>query len=374
MTKNNYLNTAKATKNDEFYTQLEDIENELKYYKDYFKGKVVYCNCDGFLNEEKSNFFVYFSLNYEFLGLKGLICTKYNSNGKGKKYEYYGDLNGNNYPDEEEIFTSDLEGDGDFRSEECIELLKKCDIVCTNPPFSLFRQYVAQLFEYNKDFLIIGNVNAISYKEVFPMIKENKMWLGYNTNKSCDFIIPDNYVVKGPGYVNERGAKHAVVPGICWFTNLDIQKRHDFIHSGRRYARTPKKYPKYDNYDAINVDKTNEIPDDYDGVMGVPITFMDKYSPDQFEIIGLGIANLGLSIGVHPYKPEHKQYRKEIQKRGAVDGDLYMLDENGNPVVPYARVLIRRNQADIDDLSSICLVTHRFRSTTEEYDINVEED
>ena len=141
-----------------------------------------------------------------------------------------------------------------------------------------------------------------------------------------------------------------------------------------RYARTPEKYPKYDNYDAINVDKTNEIPDDYDGVMGVPITFMDKYSPDQFEIIGLGIANLGLSIGVHPYKPEHKQYRKEIQKRGAVDGDLYMLDENGNPVVPYARVLIRRNQADIDDLSSICLVTHRFRSTTEEYDINVEED
>ena len=162
MTKNNNLHTAKATKNDEFYTQLEDIENELKYYKDYFKGKVVYCNCDGFLNEEKSNFFVYFSLNYEFLGLKGLICTKYYPNGKGRKYEYYGDLNGNNCPDKEEIFTSDLEGDGDFRSEECIGLLKKCDIVCTNPPFSLFRQYVAQLFEYNKDFLIIGNVNAIS--------------------------------------------------------------------------------------------------------------------------------------------------------------------------------------------------------------------
>ena len=178
MAKNNNLHTAKATKNDEFYTQLEDIENELKYYKDYFKGKVVYCNCDGFLNEEKSNFFVYFSLNYEVFGLKGLICTKYNPNGKGRKYEYYGDLNGNNYPDEEEIFTSDLEGDGDFRSEECIELLKKCDIVCTNPPFSLFRQYIAQLFEYKKDFLIIGNKNAISYKEVFPLIKENKMWVG----------------------------------------------------------------------------------------------------------------------------------------------------------------------------------------------------
>ena len=174
MAKNNNLHTAKATKNDEFYTQLEDIENELKYYKDYFNGKVVYCNCDGFLNKEKSNFFIYFSLNYEFLGLKGLICTKYNPNGKGKKYEYYGDLNGNNYPDEEEVFTSELEGDGDFRSEECIELLKKCDIVCTNPPFRLFRQYVAQLFEYKKNFLIIGNVNAISYKEVFPLIKENK--------------------------------------------------------------------------------------------------------------------------------------------------------------------------------------------------------
>ena len=175
MANNNNLHNAKATKNDEFYTRLEDIENELKYYKEHFKGKVVYCNCDGFLKKERSNFFLYFSLNYEFLGLKGLICTKYNPNGKGVKYEYYGDLNGNNYPDEEEIFTSELEGDGDFRSDECVELLKKCDIVCTNPPFSLFRQYIAQLFEYKKDFLIIGNVNAISYKEVFPLIKENKM-------------------------------------------------------------------------------------------------------------------------------------------------------------------------------------------------------
>ena len=283
MTKNNNLHTAKATKNDEFYTQLEDIENELKYYKDYFKGKVVYCNCDGFLNEEKSNFFVYFSLNYEFLGLKGLICTKYNPNGKGKKYEYYGDLNGNNYPDEEEIFTSDLEGDGDFRSEECIELLKKCDIVCTNPPFSLFRQYVAQLFEYNKDFLIIGNVNAISYKEIFPLIKENKMWLGVLANgRNFSFVVNEDYDGKNVFYKN--GIKYASVSAI-WFTNLDHKKRHEELLLYKKY--NTEEYPKYDNYDAIEVGKTKDIPMDYEGVMGVPITFLDKYCPEQFEIVGL---------------------------------------------------------------------------------------
>ena len=265
MTKNNNLHTAKATKNDEFYTQLEDIENELKYYKDYFKGKVVYCNCDGFLNEEKSNFFVYFSLNYEFLGLKGLICTKYNPNGKGRKYEYYGDLNGNNYPDEEEIFTSDLEGDGDFRSEECIEILKKCDIVCTNPPFSLFRQYVAQLFEYHKDFLIIGNVNAISYKEVFPLIKENKMWLGVSSfNKGMYFGVPDDYTYADTyKFDRERNGKKVMrVSSICWFTNLDHKKRHEELLLYKKY--NAEQYPKYDNYDAIEVGKTKDIPMDYE--------------------------------------------------------------------------------------------------------------
>lgn len=286
MTKNNNLHTAKATKNDEFYTQLEDIENELKYYKDYFKGKVVYCNCDGFLNEEKSNFFVYFSLNYEFLGLKGLICTKYYPNGKGRKYEYYGDLNGNNYPDEEEIFTSDLEGDGDFRSEECIEILKKCDIVCTNPPFSLFRQYVAQLFEYKKDFLIIGNVNAISYKEVFPLIKENKMWLGVSSfNKGMYFGVPDNYPLNAAGCgIDENGKKYIRVKGVCWFTNLDHKKPHEELVLYKKYNE--EEYPKYDNYDAIEVSKVTDIPMDYYGVIGVPITFLDKYCPEQFEIVG----------------------------------------------------------------------------------------
>lgn len=361
--KNDNLHTAKKAKNDEFYTQVRDIEREIEHYRPHFIDKVIYMPCD---NPEWSNFWRVLKGQFSAIRCKKIVATFYNGIIDKDTHPYKLEWDG-----ETETKTM-LEGDGDFRSEECTKILQESDIVITNPPFSMFREFVKWLEDAGKKYLIIGNVNSITYKEIFSLIKENKMWLGYNTNKSCDFIIPDNYVVKGSGYVDERGTKHAVVPGICWFTNLDIQKRHDFIHSGRRYARTPEKYPKYDNYDAINVDKTNEIPDDYDGVMGVPITFLDKYCPDQFEIIGLGIANLGLSIGVHPYKPEHKQYRKEIQKRGAVDGDLYMLDENGNPVVPYARVLIRRKQADIDDLSKICLVTHRFRSTTETYDINVE--
>ena len=317
MTKNNNLHTAKATKNDEFYTQLEDIENELKYYKDYFKGKVVYCNCDGFLNEEKSNFFVYFSLNYEFLGLKGLICTKYNPNGKGRKYEYYGDLNGNNYPDEEEIFTSDLEGDGDFRSEECIEILKKCDIVCTNPPFSLFRQYVAQLFEYKKDFLIIGNVNAISYKEVFPLIKENKMWLGVSSfNKGMYFGVPDDYTYADTyKFDRERNGKKVMrVSSICWFTNLDHKKRHEELVLYKKYNE--EEYPKYDNYDAIEVSKVTDIPMDYEGIMGVPITFLDKYCPEQFEIVGQMMTTKVTEFNFgYPYIDGKKKFARLLIKR-----------------------------------------------------------
>lgn len=317
MTKNNNLHTAKATKNDEFYTQLEDIENELKYYKDYFKGKVVYCNCDGFLNKEKSNFFMYFSLNYEFLGLKGLICTKYNPNGKGKKYEYYGDLNGNNYPDEEEVFTSELEGDGDFRSEECIGLLKKCDIVCTNPPFSLFRQYVAQLFEYNKDFLIIGNVNAISYKEVFPLIKENKMWLGVSSfNKGMYFGVPDDYTYADTyKFDRERNGKKVMrVSSICWFTNLDHKKRHEELLLYKKY--NTEEYPKYDNYNAIEVSKVTDIPMDYEGIMGVPITFLDKYCPEQFEIVGQMMTTKVTEFNFgYPYIDGKKKFARLLIKR-----------------------------------------------------------
>ena len=317
MAKNNNLHTAKATKNDEFYTQLEDIENELKYYKDYFKGKVVYCNCDGFLNKEKSNFFMYFSLNYEFLGLKGLICTKYNPNGKGKKYEYYGDLNGNNYPDEEEVFTSELEGDGDFRSEECIGLLKKCDIVCTNPPFSLFRQYVAQLFEYKKDFLIIGNVNAISYKEVFPLIKENKMWLGVSSfNKGMYFGVPDDYTYADTYKFDREWNRKKVmrVSSICWFTNLDHKKRHEELLLYKKY--NTEEYPKYDNYDAIEVGKTKDIPMDYNGIMGVPITFLDKYCPEQFEIVGQMMTTKVTEFNFgYPYIDGKKKFARLLIKR-----------------------------------------------------------
>lgn len=309
MAKNNNLHVAKATKNDEFYTRLEDIENELKFYKEHFKDKVVYCNCDGFLNESRSNFFVYFSLNYEFLGLKGLICTKYNPNGKGKKYEYYGDLNGNNYPDEEEIFTSDLDGDGDFRSEECVELLKKCDIVCTNPPFSLFREYVTQLMNYNKQFLIIGNMNAITYKEIFPLIKENKMWLGISLNGTkCSFIVNEEYEGKNTFY--ENGIKYGKVNNAIWFTNLDHKKRHEELLLYKKY--NADEYPKYDNYNAIEVSKVAGIPCDYDGIMGIPITFLTKYNPKQFKII---------------------KFRK-----GDDDKDLSV-----NGKCPYFRILIKRN-------------------------------
>ena len=278
MITNKNLHQAKSIKNDEFYTCFETVENELKHYKDSFKGKIVYCNCDGFLNEKKSNFFVYFSQNYEYLGLKGLICTVRNPNGKGKKYEYYG----NHHQNEQEKFISDLEGDGDFRSDECIELLKKCDIVCTNPPFSLFREYVAQLFEYNKQFLIIGNVNAISYKEIFPLIKENKMWLGVSLSATkCSFIVNEEYDGKNVYY--ENGVKYAKVNNAVWFTNLDHKKRHKELLLYKKY--NTEEYPKYDNYDAIEVSHVVDIPCDYYDCVGVPITFLNKYNPKQFEII-----------------------------------------------------------------------------------------
>lgn len=319
--KNDNLHTAKKAKNDEFYTQVRDIEREIEHYRQHFIDKVIYMPCD---NPEWSNFWRVLKGQFSAIRCKKIVATFYNGVVDKDTHPYKLEWDG-----ETETKTM-LEGDGDFRSEECTKILQESDIVITNPPFSMFREFVKWLEDAGKKYLIIGNQNAITYKEIFPLIKENKMWLGYNS--PTDFKQPDGSVKKQMSGLTR------------WFSNLDIQKRHDFIHSGRRYARTPEKYPKYDNYDAINVDKTNEIPDDYDGVMGVPITFLDKYYPEQFEIIGLGIANLGLSIGVHPYKPEHKQYRKEIQKRVAVDGDLYMLDENGNPVVPYARVLIRRKQ------------------------------
>ena len=344
------IDKAKEAKKDEFYTQLDDINNELKHYREHFRGKTVLCNCD---DPRISNFFTYFAYNFEFLGLKKLITTCYknqnmdlfsqNQSEQAVYLIYEGDKNGNHTPDADEIGVMPLKGDGDFRSKECIELLKEADIVVTNPPFSLFREYVAQLMEYDKEFLIIGNQNALSYKEIFPLIRDNKMWLGASIHSGDrKFWVPEDYELKAAGCgIDATGRKFIRVKGVRWFTNLDYKERHEDLILYKNY--TPDLYPKYENYDAINVNKTEDIPCDYEGIMGVPITFMDKYNPDQFEIIGLGIANLGLSIGVQPYKPEHKKYRKEIQKRGAVDGDLYMM--NGDEVVvPYARILIRRKK------------------------------
>ena len=285
MAKNSNLHNAKTAKNDEFYTQLTDIEKELKHYKKHFEGKVVYCNCD---DVRWSNFFKYFSMNFEHLGLKKLICTAYNENGQGIVYEYNGDLNGNRIVDDEEIEVKYLEGNGDFRSAECIEILKQADIVVTNPPFSLFREYVAQLMEYGKQFLIIGNTNAITYKEVFPLIKDNQLWLGVSSfNCGMYFQVPENYEYANTYKFDRERNGHKVmrVSSICWYTNIDHTKRHTELDLYKKY--NAEEYPKYDNYDAIEVSKTAEIPMDYDGVMGVPITFLDKYCPTQFEIVGI---------------------------------------------------------------------------------------
>ena len=286
---NKNLTQAKKNKKDEFYTQLSDIERELKHYKKHFKGKVVYCNCD---DPRVSNFFHYFSYNFEKLGLKKLITTCYknkdidlfsqNSSEEAIYLEYEGDKNGNNVPDIEEIGIKSLKGDGDFRSEESIELLKQADIVVTNPPFSLFREYVAQLIEYDKKFIIIGHQNSISYKETFKLIKENKIWLGYGFKGGAAHFINKYY--EDYATANDRVEGMIRVSGVVWFTNLDITKRYEDLILYKQY--TPKEYPKYDNYNAINVSKTKDIPMDYDGVMGVPITFIDKYNPNQFELIG----------------------------------------------------------------------------------------
>lgn len=340
------LNKAKEGKKDEFYTQLSDIERELKHYKHHFKDKVVYCNCD---DPRVSNFFHYFSYNFDKLGLKKLITTCYksqswdlfsqNDSERAIYLEYNGDKNGNKVPDPEEIGIHYLEGDGDFRSRESIELLKQADIVVTNPPFSLFREYVAQLIEYDKKFLIVGHQNAIKYKEIFPLIRDNKLWLGYGFKGGAGHFINDHY----ENFATATDKKDGMirVSGVHWFTNLENNKRHEELILYKYY--TPEDYPKYENFDAINVNVTKEIPLDYPGFIGVPITFMDKYNPDQFEIIGVGIANLGLEIGVRPYKLEHKKYRKEVQRRGAVDGDLYFV-VNGVIEVPYSRIIIRNKR------------------------------
>ena len=309
---NSNLQKANKVKNDEFYTQLADIEKELRHYKEHFKNKVVFCNCD---DPRISNFFHYFSYNFEKLGLKKLITTCYknqsrdlfseNQSDKAIWLEYTGDKNGDKVPNPEEIGVHELQGDGDFRSKESIELLKQADIVVTNPPFSIFREYIAQLIEYDKHFLILGNINAISYKEIFKQIKEDKMWLGYNTVR----------------FFNQPNGTIFETARTFWFTNLDIKKRHEEIPLYKSYNEN--EYPKYDNYDAINVDKTKDIPMDFKGEMGVPITYLDKYSPEQFEIIGqMATTKIDEFNYGYPYVNGSKIYARIIIKNKKLGTNL----------------------------------------------------
>jgi hypothetical protein len=289
---NKNLHGAKRNKRDEFYTQLEDIERELSHYAEHFRGKVVYCNCD---DPRVSNFFHYFTMRFEQLGLKKLITTCYKNNNadlfsmndaeKAIWLEYNGDRNENGVPDPEEIGINHLKGDGDFRSKETIELLKQADIVVTNPPFSLFREYVAQLIEYDKKFIIVGSRNAITYKEIFKHIKENNLWLGNGfKNGNAYFEVPDYNDEYAEGVYDEN-TKLVKFRNVIWYTNIDHNKRHEKLILTKEY--NPEEYPTYDNYDAIEVSKVANIPTDYEGAMGVPITFLDKYNPEQFEILGI---------------------------------------------------------------------------------------
>lgn len=328
---NKLLNTAKTAKKDEFYTQLSDIENELRHYRPHFKGKTVLCNCD---DPRVSNFFKYFALNFEILGLKRLIATCYKNNEpdlfsmnsceQAVYIIYDGDKNGNRVPDPSEMEVLPLKGDGDFRSEECIELLKQADVVCTNPPFSLFREYVAQLMQYDKKFIIVGNQNALHYSEIFPLIKDDKIWLGYGFKGGATHFISKYEDVATAGDHKEGMIR---VSGVIWLTNLEIQKRHETLILYKTYNTSD--YPKYDNYDAINVDRTQDIPVDYYGAMGVPDTFLDKYNPDQFEIIGLGCGDLAKQIGIK------KNYRGRTDVAYTV---------NGKHTCPYSRIIIRRKK------------------------------
>ncbi len=333
MAGNKKLREANKAKKDEFYTQLVDIENELKHYKEHFRGKTVLCNCD---DPRVSNFFHYFSYNFEKLGLKRLITTCYKnqnrdlfSNNDSERaiwLEYFGDRNGNLVPDPEEIGINYFDGDGDFRSQECIELLKQADIVVTNPPFSLFREYVAQLMKYEKKFVIVGHQNAITYKEIFSLIKDNKIWLGYGFKGGAGHFISKYEDTATAGDHREGMIR---VSGVNWFTNLEISKRYEDLILYKTY--NSEEYPKFDYYDAINVDKTSDIPMDYNGIMGVPITFLDKYNPNQFEIIE----------GLNRYTILDVDGRNEWARKE----HIHFTTINGSP--KYFRILIRRRTQSI---------------------------
>lgn len=354
MAGNESLHAANRAKKDEFYTQLADIENELRHYKEHFKGKTVLCNCD---DPRVSNFSVYFVLNFKALGLKRLITTCYKNNEpdlfsmnecERAVYAIYdGDPECNSQEDAKQIPYHEFEhSDGDFRSPECIELLKQADIVVTNPPFSLFREYVAQLIKYDKKFIIIGNQNAITYKEIFPLIKENRIWLGYKAGDMA-FKVPSNSEPRATRYwQDENGQKWRSMGNICWFTNLDISKRHEELILYKHYS--PEEYPKYDNYDAINVDKTADIPCDYCGVMGVPITFLDKYNPEQFEIVEFRKGKDGKDLVYSSIGGGDSSIFQNTYPSMSIAGLMNNpKDTTVNGKSKYARILIRRLQLQV---------------------------
>ena len=365
---NKNLNAAKAAKKDEFYTEMTDIERELQHYWPHFRGKVVFCNCD---DPYESNFFKYFALHFNHLGLKKLICTCYNGShvqgnelmidfgdfmDEPKKIAFkveiteVKDLNGDGALDLADVRYL-LQNDknvisilktGDFRDPECIELLKEADIVVTNPPFSLFREYIAQLMEYGKRFLIIGSLNAIHYKEIFPWIKEGRIWLGYGFNAGNAFFrIPTEDKPNYSEGVYDENTGLVKFRNCHWFTNLDHNKRHEELDLVCRY--TPEEYPTYANYDAIEVSKVSDIPFDYAGAMGVPTTFLDKFNPDQFEIIGLAEGDLGKELGLKPFDRELKKMNKSLR-----DGQVFYM-KDGFPQKPYSRILIRNKHPKINE-------------------------
>ena len=379
MSGNKSLGDAKSAKKDEFYTQLCDIEAELKHYTRFFKGKTVLCNCD---DPYESNFFYYFASRFNDLGLKKLIATCYDGSPvaytqldlfdsgeevlaaknaedaeregeslrplrslrqKKPRHERraykiviteVGDENGDGTVDIADVeyliknrknVLTRLNGNGDFRSPECVELLKEADVVVTNPPFSLFREYVAQLVQYDKKFLIVGNMNEAHYKEVFSFIRENKIWLGYE-NGDMSFQVPQSYEARETRFwIDENGQKWRSLGNACWFTNLDVTKRHEEYVFVRKYK--PEDYPKYDNLDAIDVGRRENIPEDWYGLMGVPDTFLAIYNPEQFELVGLGAGDLAKEIGVK------KNFRGRTDIAYTVDG---------KPKCPYSRIIIRR--------------------------------
>ncbi len=361
---NKNLNAAKTAKKDEFYTEMIDIERELQHYWPFFRGKVVFCNCD---DPYESNFFKYFALHFNHLGLKKLICTCYNGSpvqgnelmidfgdfaDEPKKIAFkveiteVRDLNGDGALDLSDVRYL-LQNDknvisilktGDFRDPECIELLKEADIVVTNPPFSLFREYISLLMKYEKKFLIVGHQNAIHYKEIFPWIRDGKVWLGYGfKGAAAHFYSPYEDIAKSGNHKRNM----IRVSGVNWFTNLDHNKRHEEIDLVCHYSA--EEYPIYANYDAIEVSKTSDIPCDYPDKMGVPTTFLDKYNPDQFEIIGLAEGDLGKELGLKPYDRELKKKNKSLR-----DGQVFYM-KDGIPQKPYSRIIIRNKHPRINE-------------------------